>query len=475
MAQADYLLSRIEAVGRSAAGQADRKGKHHRGWQREDREDLILEVAEYLSQALGVPDLERELVARSDIDLITLREVIDQFAELGSRDPSLYTMQFSDGRKYDWESAIEKLRDLVSGLEDPHALEEPEIIFRLGLVGDSQMMELLVALPPTEPIRASLAARLLPKLDLLPDAKAFELWGRMRMEVDPSRETGIPLDPEVVSVDFFVLGEASTARSKVAEYLTRVRPLLLRSMFKTRDRYPIGEFGIASILAWTNTAPTHQWSTAEQIAIRSLGRLSVCWGDDKERLAAALRLPENGYFLGGRAEREAKQALKESDVAPDSIFDELVKLVQIAEQKRRQPEGAVERALVAYKLGKEVMGPSAGSRRELDLQRDLLRFLVERDILAFGTKFGSSETDVRAHDELGALIVEAKVVQTLPSETAVSRWLGQLGQYMDQKHQVALRGALAIYNFSKAPILVPRGLIPGTILGSSDQSVCCWS
>ncbi len=116
----------------------------------------------------------------------------------------------------------------------------------------------------------------------------------------------------------------------------------------------------------------------------------------------------------------------------------------------------MERALRAYKLGLEVMAeevdPALEGMSKLRLQRHLLKFLVERDIEAFGTKFGYSEADVRAHDHLGALIVEVKVVRDkLPSQKTLNRWLAQVGSYMSQSQQVALRGALVIYELFSIP------------------------
>jgi len=136
----------------------------------------------------------------------------------------------------------------------------------------------------------------------------------------------------------------------------------------------------------------------------------------------------------------------------------MAKLVQIAAQRRVRPEGEVERALRAYKLGLEVVGDSVradmGTKGELELQRDLCRFLVERNIAAFGTTFGSSEVDLLVEDDLGPLVVEVKKLRKLPTERSLGDWLTQLGSYMDQHHN-AVRGALVLFNFADGPVLAP--------------------
>ncbi len=140
------------------------------------------------------------------------------------------------------------------------------------------------------------------------------------------------------------------------------------------------------------------------------------------------------------------------------ILTELEKLLRVAEQRTPHESGSVERALRAYKLGLEAMAEDVRSefagKNELRLQREMCRFLVERDVRAFGTKFGRSEVDLRADDPLGAAVIETKVLRSAPSERDINRWLTQLGSYLDQEH-LAFRGVLVLYNFSPTPIFCP--------------------
>jgi hypothetical protein len=141
------------------------------------------------------------------------------------------------------------------------------------------------------------------------------------------------------------------------------------------------------------------------------------------------------------------------------MLTELSKLVRIAEQRSATQEGSVERTLRAYKLGLEVVVQDIRDefieKDELRLQREMCRFLVENHVSAYGTKFGWSETDLRAEDGFGAIVIETKLLRSgAPSAKDINRWLTQLGSYLDQEH-LALRGVLVLYNFSSTPIFCP--------------------
>jgi len=255
-------------------------------------------------------------------------------------------------------------------------------------------------------------------------------------------------------------------RDRIAKYLAVVRPVLEKSLVeKGNTLVPTGTTGIASVLSWTRTPSTTEWSPREQSVVRSLGRVAALWSSSRDELARSLGIEVDGYFLGGRGEREAKTPLpRDAKSKPKQLrlLDELTKLVRIAEQRRFYVEGSVERTLRCFKLGAEVAAedviPTWRKRKELYFQRQLIKFFVERGLTAFGTKFGRSEIDMRAHDSFGALVVETKILKGALSVRSLNRWLTQLGSYMDIEH-VALRGALVIFNFGNSPIFAPATAI----------------
>jgi len=450
-----YLLGRIEVLTETLKSAES-------PWNEEDLEDVAREALEFLRDALDIPRLEKELAARSRIDRETLTEVTDWFAAVEAEVPPAFGMTFPDGTSFDWSGRMQRLRELLGGLVQAEGLEEFEVVLRLSLVGDPCFASMLMALAPDHAVRARLELKLREKLSLLPDDQALGLWAGLRAEVDPSAEVHIAIDPSVVSPDFFDLGDAGTARDKIATYLAKVRPLLVRKTFEGGSTHiPAGQTGIATILSWTAVPSTRAWATTDRVIIRALGRIALCWPGSKTDLAEVLGVQPDGYFVGGRAPQEAKRSLGvlgNKNPTPTRILVDLATLLRIAEQRAIQQVAPVERALRAYKLGLEVMAQDVrddlASKDELRLQREMCRFLVERDVRAYGTKFGWSEVDVRADDSLGAVVIEAKLLKKPPSERDINRWLTQLGSYMDQEH-LALRGVLVLYNFSDAAILCP--------------------
>lgn len=458
-AEVAYLLERVG----DARSRLEARGERRLAWINQDVEEVVLEAAEFLRRALNFPELETQLVTRSQIDRDALDAVVQA---LEAVDPSQFELKLPDGTELAWRDRLESLRNLVDSLAQPESREEIEVGLRLSLVGDSALEKLLIALSPNHPVRVLVQERLATKLHLLDDQEALDYWARLRAEVDPSRESHLPTDATIASSTFFDLGDATTVRPRIAEYLARVRPLLIRKdLCRGQTRVPAGQAGLAVVLSWTSHPSTKAWSTRQRIAIRSLGRIALTWSGDKDELAQALGIKPDGFFIGGRAEQEAKRALgRRESQGPDEtdLLAEVAKLLRISEREVGTPDSPIERTLRAYKLGLEVVAgdiqASHSKLNELRLQRELCRFLVERHIPAYGTQFGWSEVDLRTEDALGAVLIEAKKVTKVPSEADINRWLTQLGSYLDQEHR-ALRGVLAIYNFSPAPILAPTTTI----------------
>lgn len=455
-----YLLERLRDASRLDV-EDDR-------WMKDDVQDLVLEVAELVRGPLDVPGLDRELIVRSQIDSASIAWLVDALVTIPATAPDAFRLEIGigSGTFVDWEERLARLRLIAQSLETPEKLDHLEVSLRLGLRADGAVDTLLAALPFDHPLKAQIQSRLLPKLALLTNDKAMELWSELRFQVDPAREIHFEVDPAIAPKAFFDLGDVEQVRGRIAHYLAIVRPALEKRMSERGLHViPAGWTGIVSVLAWTKTPSTADWTPRVRTAVRSLSRIAALWPGSKDELARALGVPLEGYLLGGRGEHEAKQSAP-ADITARArrtrMLNELTKLVRVAEHYRAHVEGAVERTLRAFKLGLEVAAEDLRRdprmKDELYLQRQLLRFLVEREVPAFGTKFGQSEVDVRAEDPIGAIVIETKVLKRPLSDKALNRWLTQLGSYMDQSH-AALRGTLVIFNYGDSPILAPIGAI----------------
>ena len=216
-----YLLERVADARSRVAARGDRR----LAWIDEDVEEVVLEAAEFLRRAL-------------------------------------------DGTELAWRDRLESLRNLVDRLEQPESLEEIEVGLRLSLVGDAALEKLMIALAADHSVRALVEERLAAKLTLLGDQEALDYWARLRAEVDPSRESHLPTDTTIAARAFFDLGDAGTVRPRIAEYLARVRPLLIReALLRGQTRVPAGQAGLAVVLSWTSHPSTKAWSTRQRIAI----------------------------------------------------------------------------------------------------------------------------------------------------------------------------------------------------------------
>jgi hypothetical protein len=420
-------------------------------WRRQDIADLMREVVTLSRERIPYAELEARLTAKAQIDIDALREALRILKEV---DRSRFQPPEGFERP---ETYIERLEALFANLDASHLLEEVEVGLRLQLAADPWFWSLLISLEEVDDVAGRLAELLTPKIALLTDNQVIELWANIVHESDPGRRYRLPRVPDIADEEFFTIASAADARNKIVKYVTAVRPKLERYAIKQgQTSFPIDSIGIARILSWTHAASEQLPRDHERQALRALSRIAVCcsklFDADVEGLARAAQVSAEGYSLKGRAfAEEARQAPGLSGQhAEVALLHELEQLTRLSEDIGAGPS-PLERILRAFKLGLEVAAKGVHlelrDKKELDLQRILCRFLVEREIRAFGTKFGWSEADLQAEDVFGALVIEAKVARAAPSTRTITSWLSQLKSYMDQaplKH----RGALVVFNFS---------------------------
>ena len=459
----DYLLKRIELARRATTPAP---------WRREDEKALMLEVAAHIREPLGLTRLETDLKSASRLDRDALRAALGELEGLAKRTPSPFIPPLAGTPTYDWRKRLTSLRDLIERFSKPEAQEELEVRLQLELIGDRDVESLLECLSEPAPIHEHLTQAVTSKLELIPDEQILELWRRVLRETDPSR--GNYLKPQVPGVltDFFRQGDPSSLRSRFAHYLVSVRPALVRAAIQRgQTTVPVLEPGVITVLSWMDRKRQRTWRAEDLALVRAIGRLSSSLddGDEKKEFAGALGLVRGGYLVRGRAEREAVRARKKDrggQVTSTSwVLDEMEKLMLLGQMASRGTPLAIEQALKAYKLGLEVAAQDLTQRfrdrDELGLQRHLLRYLVERDVFAHGTKFGWSESDAVVQERTGLVVIETKVIPKegkRASRRSLNAWLSQLGSYLDQ-HRPAALGALVIYNFGDVPLFCPAAPI----------------
>ena len=122
--------------------------------------------------------------------------------------------------------------------------------------------------------------------------------------------------------------------------------------------------------------------------------------------------------------------------------------------------------MLVYKLGQEVVAPSRnkellkGSSVELNLQREMSKYLIERGIVTYGLTFGRSQVDLYMKERNSEdFVIEVKVYKTRINTSSIKANFVQLQSYMDQHYQP--RGILVIFNFTNDLISSPRKWIRG--------------
>lgn len=402
-------------------------------------------------------------MAERAIDAATLRRGVELIASIPV---DAYELVFPDGQRFDIESRRTRLRTLVASLSDWHRLDELEVQLRLTFGADSAFGALLMALAQRRPEVDQLMALVREKCNLPIDEEMVELWSRCLAEVSPTRETKLEVDPSVVPRAFFSIGRPSELREKIAAYITWIKPRLeRRQALRGQTRFPAEAVGVARVLSWSRASATAALSFSERSLIRSIVRLAGWFSqrEEADMFAQAAGLDSQGALASGTVGRDVRGREELQNVA--AILDELRQVVRVAGHLSGA-DSAVTRALRAYKLGREVMGPSgdglSAKTPELRLQQHLCRFLVEREIPAMGTKFGRSEADVRSEDSWGVHVVEVKRFDVAPSEKSIQAWAVQLLSYMD--HEPMRRfGVLALFNFSDVPIFAPGSFFRGRL------------
>jgi len=436
-----------------------RLGASEKAWVLDDLRDLTIEICERVASSLHIAELEGKRRSETELDADAVASALARLRAVPVADfhmPGSKTFNASD--------RLSRLDSLVESMRMAAQLPALELALRMTLMGDGTFDDLLIAMNGHDDVRRALRDEARKKLAFLGDDKAVDLLARYEAETGENRRIRIVLDEDVARTTFRA-STADEARDRCADYIAMHRPIAERRMLdRGATHFPADYIGLAQILSWTSSDPPEFTSWDRQI-IAATSRVAVCWAetlnsaDKLAMLAAALRVPVDGYIVAGRGRQQEREHLEQSPTR-EALIAELEKLTHLA--ARATESRPVEDALRAYCAGLEVMGSESRKlllpRHEKRLQRDVCRFLVERGHRAVGVSFGGSEVDLRVEDTVGAILIEAKKNTTAASESKIRGWFSQLQDYMS-KEVLRNRGVLLIYNFHATPIFAPRGYL----------------
>jgi hypothetical protein len=316
-----------------------------------------------------------------------------------------------------------------------------------------------------------------PKIAALPAEQQEELWARVLSENRPAKEQ---IDADYKLEDHGVLPAGFLSSSppdvvrRLSEYWAWHRARVIREMLRRgRKTYPMPVAGLARLLVLTERVD--ELSAHEASIARHLGSISawLAMGSNQpmsvEDFGSILRLPpkSKSKLLHGE-EREDFKKMKWGDGSADRAALHAIVALAHAVEIASGHETPVSVALFRYKASIELFASggtnSLGvSTDELELQKDLCKFLLSCGIFSVGTKFGQSHTDLVAQVNDEYIVIETKVYKgSSVSGQGLEKNLLQLLRY--ESMNPAFRGRRAIllvYNFTPVPMLSSRDTYGG--------------
>jgi hypothetical protein len=432
---------------------------------KEDAEALVEEMLITAASAVDFKDLARRIEARRSVDLDALSKIPEILTQVALPD----VVVTSPNLTVEAPQLIAKIRhDIESMQQDIKKIGSLDIAIRLDHnIGRAVRRVLLAAAKNGTPVPA-LVALVKQKLDLLDESQLSILWASAQREFDsPSLAPMIGPDG-LAPKEWLTYDTPESVRQKLAEYVVQLRYQMMYTMAALGiDGFPKNLPEVARIVSWRSSAASERLNEQEGALHQTIARIAELinklFGRENADMALALGVDSDSVLL----RRDKRMFGDESPKSPPlrSICYELRKLMHLTELFLSK-EGPIEKALRQYKLGLEILAPDiigeTEGKKELRLQRELAKFLVERGIFAAGTQFGRSETDLVATERSNHYILEVKKFTRKQglSERRLKASLVQLQCYLDH-HPSTPFGVLVIYNFTDTVLLVPQQWIRG--------------
>lgn len=479
MGSFDWLNSQLDLIEKQLSFKFDSEIVH------DELKLLTLNFIEILRQGINIGNLEKQMLDLKEFDTSALQSAIDSLKQLAEGKTYSITAQ----RTFVADSIVSDLQDHLNIIKEKQVqFGSLEIGLRLELDFDLRFNQLLCCLDGDETGLDTVLRLVLSKLSLLDPDTIMQLWGKVQAQFQDSI-TGQGFNPKAsfLPTDFLGAGPIDTIRQRIAAFIVRYRPQLIKDMAKQGSATcPAGVVGLGRILAIKDVTDLRDIHPQEAAILGLLSKLVILWEKafpyPREEILKALGVPSDGFIASGEVlnefEKQVSKGHHEDGTWEKYLILHLRKLANLADALVQKTSG-IEKALWNYKLGLEVLAPISGNeilaqhKNEERLQRDLCKFLVERDIQAFGTKFGRSEIDILLQQGGEKFVVETKLYKRPITERQIKKDLVQLLKYLDQGYS---RGALLIFNLSDVVIhahdkwINGRAWIVGINLGQKSPS-----
>ena len=419
-------------------------------------------IVEEVHTGTDIARLDQRASSQVSYDTSAIRQALEII-----KSASLSTMsyQLSEKAFIDPANKVVEIEQAVSVIEENQIkFGRLEVGLRLEMWLDPELERVLICFNGDEPQIDKLKKLIAQKIAGFSEDDIMKLWGALQSQFGTGDfKDGFEFDQEVMGSDFFTLKNTDDARNKVADYVVRIKPQLLkRQLPKKRLTYPVTILGAARLLAIRGKDALEPLTEDDISLLRNLARLGYLWEEvlsqNISQLINLLDLKETSFVASSSERREFEKELQKKHVANKEklIIHLLRKLISYASLYAAH-YSPIEKVLYRYKLGLEVLAPTNRKDflkyvgNEETVQRYLCKHLIEHGVNAFGTKFGRSEIDLLCGVGQEAYVVETKVISKGTTPRALAANLVQLQSYMSQQVPTR-RGVLLIYNLSDVVI-----------------------
>ena len=414
-------------------------------------------IATHAKSVANLAELDADFQAATHFDISRVRQLYERLVQAGLRDAGF------DWQAEGWDpvrgaTELDKLSNQLSDFERAQKDHgEFEAALRLQLAIDSRIARLMLCTDDAE-LRNDVVERVRRCLGEESDAEIVDIWTQVLVQFQgSSNEGGLSRESALIPPKFLEPATLAQMRRNIAVFVVWLQ-WRLRAEAVQRDgvrAFPSGVPGVGSILA------------SRASLVRPIGeqRLAVCLAricatlrlDARERFCQAAGLAPDGWIASSVQRNKSLQAKAAADDANDKLLLRLLdRLSLYLAASAVMMATPLDRALSQHRLGLEVELPLGRNevlgKKEIDLQRRLCRFLLERGIYAVGTKFGRSEIDLLTSSAPATYVLEVKLYKKAPTPAQIRQNLAQLQVYMGQQ-PIAPRGVLLIYNLSGRQIV----------------------
>jgi hypothetical protein len=251
-------------------------------WKREM--GLLVQAAlSHAGSVLNIPKLDSKAQAAKAIDVASLKSAIQVWdtdevraarLELpGGNDPLLA------------KDDLEKAKEMLKAVEDAAQRHHPlEVGARLEYGLSRPFLRLQIELADQSHLLSGLEQQLREKVSLLTEGDVRRLWADLTAEFW-AQESGVggasmPADADVLGAAFFEPKSIADIRERIAIYVARLKPSLVRKMFQSgvsscRTRLPLA----AQFLALRDVEPL---TMQEHRVLECLLKIYRVWGHENE-------------------------------------------------------------------------------------------------------------------------------------------------------------------------------------------------